>query len=112
MPPGGSDDAGMDARQPRQLSLLLPFYLVAAGLAAGVAQVIVFRELLVSCQGNEVSIGIILAGWLLWGAAGAIGAGRARRLGDMKACLRVAALLAFLPGLALIVGLLITSGYG
>jgi len=94
------------------LSLLLPFYLVAAGLAAGVAQVIVFRELLVSCQGNEVSIGIILAGWLLWGAAGAIWAGRARRLQDMKACLRTAALLGFLPGLALIAGLLITSGYG
>ncbi len=94
------------------MSLLLPFYLVAAGLAAGVAQVIVFRELLVSCQGNEVSIGIILAGWLLWGAAGAIWAGRARRLQDMKACLRTAALLGFLPGLALIAGLLITSGYG
>ena len=85
---------------------------MAAGLAAGVAQVIVFRELLVSCQGNEVSIGIILAGWLLWGAVGAIWAGGARRLGDMKACLRVAVFLAFLPGLALIAGLLITSGYG
>jgi len=95
----------------RRLTALLPLYLVAAGLAAGVAQVIVFRELLVSCQGNEVSMGIILAGWLLWGAVGAIAGGHARRLGDMKACLRVAALLAFLPGIALIGGLLITSGY-
>ena len=101
----------MDSRQLRQLSLLLLLYFVAAGLAAGVAQVIVFRELLVSCHGNEVSMGIILAAWLLWGAVGAIWVGHARRLGDKKACLRVAALLAFLPGIALIAGLLITSGY-
>jgi len=93
------------------LSLLLPLYLMAAGLAAGVAQVIVFRELLVSCQGNEVSMGVILAAWLLWGALGAIWAGRANRLDDPKACLRTAALLAFLPGLALIAGLLLTNGY-
>jgi len=93
------------------LSLLLSLYFVAAGLAAGVAQVIVFRELLVSCQGNEVSMGIILAAWLLWGAVGAIWAGHARRLSDIKACLRTAVLLAFLPGIALIAGLLIASGY-
>ena len=94
------------------MNLLFPLYFVAAGLAAGVGQVIVFRELLVTCQGNEVSMGIILAGWLLWEAVGAIWAGRARRLDDPKACLRTAAFFAFLPGLALIAGLLITSGYG
>ena len=48
---------------------------VGAGLAVGGAcavsgQIILLRELLVAFHGNELSLGVILAGWLLWGAAG------------------------------------------
>ena len=50
-----------------KLGVLLPAGLVSAGLAAGTAQVLVFRELIVSSQGNEVSIGLMLAAWLPWG---------------------------------------------
>lgn len=48
---------------------------VSAGLFVGGAcavsgQIILLRELLVVFHGNELSLGAILAGWLLWGAAG------------------------------------------
>ncbi|MCK4374575.1 MAG: hypothetical protein KAX19_04570, partial [Candidatus Brocadiae bacterium] len=48
---------------------------VSAGLAVGGAcavsgQIILLRELLVAFHGNELSLGVILASWLLWGAAG------------------------------------------
>ena len=38
------------------------------GVSSVIAQVILLRELLVVFYGNELSIGIILAGWLLWEA--------------------------------------------
>ena len=48
---------------------------VGAALALGGAcaisgQIVLLRELLVAFHGNELSLGVILAGWLLWGAAG------------------------------------------
>ncbi|MCK4283628.1 MAG: hypothetical protein KAX44_04855 [Candidatus Brocadiae bacterium] len=48
---------------------------VSAGLAVGGAcavsgQIILLRELLVAFHGNELSLGVILAGWLFWAAAG------------------------------------------
>ncbi|MGD9496887.1 MAG: hypothetical protein AB7Y46_11345 [Armatimonadota bacterium] len=46
--------------------------LLAAGFAAGVAQVILMRELVVTAQGNELSMGVLLACWLLAGAVGSL----------------------------------------
>ena len=56
------------AIQPRSALLAL----VAAGFAAGVAQVLLMRELLVLACGNELSLGLLLACWLLAGAAGSL----------------------------------------
>ena len=44
--------------------------LFVGGGCAVSGQVVLLRELLVVFQGNELSLGAILAGWLLWGAAG------------------------------------------
>ncbi len=43
---------------------------VSVGLAAGLGQVVVLRELMVLAGGNELSLGLGLGGWLLWAAAG------------------------------------------
>jgi hypothetical protein len=40
--------------------------ITTAGFVATVAQIIVLRELLVLFYGNELSAGLIFAGWLLW----------------------------------------------
>src|SRR5690349_17242921 len=50
--------------------------LVLIGLTAIVAQIVLMRELLVVFCGNEVSLGIILASWLLWTAFGSSVLGR------------------------------------
>ena len=101
----------MDSGVRGKLGVLIAAAFIAAGLAAGTAQVLVFRELLVSCQGNEVSIGIMLAAWLLWGALGALGAGRSRESSEPAALVRTAAILAFAPGLALLAALLLARSY-
>lgn len=44
--------------------------IMIAGATAIVSQIVFMREFLVVFYGNEISIGIILAGWLIWGAAG------------------------------------------
>lgn len=46
------------------------------GATAITAQIIFLREFLIVFYGNEITIGIILAAWLAWGAAGSIFAGR------------------------------------
>jgi spermidine synthase len=56
--------------------------MAASGLGAtsALAQVLLLRELLVGFRGNELSLGISLAAWLLWVALGsAIGGGMFRR---------------------------------
>jgi spermidine synthase len=45
--------------------------LVGAGVAAGIGQVVLIRELMNIAAGNELTIGLMLAGWFLWGAVGA-----------------------------------------
>lgn len=47
-----------------------------AGFAASVGQILVIRELLVLFHGNELSTGLIFAGWLLWTGLGSALAGR------------------------------------
>jgi len=44
--------------------------LVLIGLTAIIAQIVLMRELLVVLYGNEISLGLILANWLLWTALG------------------------------------------
>lgn len=43
---------------------------ILTGFAAGIGQVLVLRELLILFYGNELSMGLILAAWLLWTAVG------------------------------------------
>jgi len=50
--------------------------ITTTGFAATVAQIIVIRELLVLFYGNELSAGLIFAGWLLWSGLGSGLAGK------------------------------------
>jgi spermidine synthase len=52
------------------------FALLLLGITAIISQVILIRELIVTFSGNELSIGIILANWLILEAAGSFLAGR------------------------------------
>ncbi len=70
--------------------------LVAVGFAAAVVQVVVARELMVGFSGNELAIGLTMAGWLAGVAWGAASAGR--YLTRRRAAVRT---LAWAAGLAL-----------
>lgn len=60
--------------------------IVISGAGGIAAQIILLRELLVSFQGNELSLGIILANWLLLEAVGCLAAGKiSRRLRHLRA---------------------------
>jgi spermidine synthase len=50
--------------------------ITTTGFVATVAQVIILRELLVLFYGNELSAGLIFAGWLLWSGLGSGLAGK------------------------------------
>ena len=49
---------------------------ILIGFTAAIAQIVLLRELMVVFYGNEISIGLMLASWLLWTAAGSGLAGR------------------------------------
>jgi spermidine synthase len=49
----------------------LAWALFSVGLTAIVGQILLMRELVATLYGNELLIGLILAAWLGWGAAGA-----------------------------------------
>lgn len=56
---------------------LFPFgVIIVTGFAASLAQIFIVRELLVLFYGNELSTGLIFAGWLLWTALGSGLAGK------------------------------------
>jgi len=57
--------------------LTIHFSLVLIGCTAIVGQILLMRSLFVVFQGNEVSLGIVLAVWLIWTATGVALAGRA-----------------------------------
>lgn len=44
--------------------------LLLAGLAAAIGQIVLIREVIVLFNGNELSLGIALAAWLMWTAIG------------------------------------------
>jgi len=50
--------------------------LVLVGLTAVIGQIVLMRELILLFNGNELSMGIMLATWLLWTAAGSSLTGR------------------------------------
>ena len=49
---------------------------ILAGATAMATQIVFLREFLIIFYGNEISIGIILASWLVWGAMGSLLFGR------------------------------------
>ena len=51
-------------------SSLFLLVITACGFASAIGQIIILRELLVLFYGNELSIGLIFASWLLWTALG------------------------------------------
>ena len=46
--------------------------LMLAGFSAVIGQVVLMRELMVVFSGNEISLGVMLATWLFWTAAGSL----------------------------------------
>ena len=65
--------AGQSAgRLPHEVTAVL----LLLGATAVVAQIVLMRELIVVFYGNEISLGLMLANWLLWTALGASLAGR------------------------------------
>ncbi len=55
--------------------LLVRAVLLLIGFTASIAQIALLREFLAAFGGNEMSIGIGLAAWLLWTGAGSVSAG-------------------------------------
>ena len=74
-----------------KLSEGLQCILSLIGFTAVIAQIVLMRELIVVFYGNEISLGIMLAAWLLWTAIGSSALGRVSgRLSDFRrlmACL-------------------------
>jgi spermidine synthase len=92
-----------ERQSPPLLLLGTPFSIAVIlsliGITAVVAQIVLMRELIVVFYGNEISLGLTLANWLLWAAIGSALLGRiaakahdARRL---MAGLQVAVAVAF-----------------
>ena len=68
--------------------------LTLIGFSAVIGQIVLMRELIVVFNGNEISLGIMLATWLFWTAAGsslssrfALGGSNARRVVAALECL-------------------------
>ncbi|MBU1084593.1 MAG: hypothetical protein KKG84_05810, partial [Candidatus Omnitrophica bacterium] len=55
------------------------FSVLMLGFTAMLSQIVVIRELLVVFSGNELSVGIMFAGWLAWGALGSFFSASLRR---------------------------------
>jgi len=53
-----------------RVSLTVRAALSLIGFTAVIAQVLLMRELMVAFGGNELSLGLMLANWLLWTALG------------------------------------------
>lgn len=65
-----SHDPRTDLRGGTQFSRTLFVVLVLIGFTAVIAQIVLMRELIVVFHGNEMSLGWMLASWLLWTAIG------------------------------------------
>ncbi len=75
-----------------KVSARLQCILSLIGFTSVIAQIVLMRELIVVFYGNEISLGIMLAGWLLWTAIGSSVSGQvSARLRDSRklmACLQ------------------------
>ncbi len=58
------------------MRLFLILALVLVGFSSIVSQTLIIRELIMVFSGNELSLGVIFAGWLFWVAIGSFGLGR------------------------------------
>jgi len=71
------------------------------GYSALWVQVVLVRRLIAAFSGNELSIGIVLAAWMIWSGAGAFGpgrlAGRLRSAGNWLAVMFIAVSVIFVP---------------
>lgn len=95
---------------------------VISGMLGIFAQIVLLRELLVNFQGNELSLGIILANWLIFEALGAFIAGKVskktEKAGAMFAWLQILVALSLTFGILtarasrLIMGLSVGEGLG
>src|SRR5271157_2697343 len=56
--------------QARPLTFAVRAALTLIGFSAVIGQIVLMRELIVVFNGNEISMGIMLAAWLLWTAVG------------------------------------------
>jgi len=63
---GGELSPSVAGRASREIVAVL----VLIGFTATVAQIVLLRELMVISYGNEISLGVMLASWLLWTALG------------------------------------------
>ncbi|MFC1593100.1 spermine synthase, partial [Candidatus Omnitrophota bacterium] len=56
---------------------MLIFVIITVGFSGLIAQILLLRELLVAFHGNELTLGIIIANWVILEAAGALLLGKA-----------------------------------
>ena len=63
-----------------KVSARLQCILSLIGFTSVIAQIVLMRELIVVFYGNEISLGIMLAGWLLWTAIGSSVSGQVSAL--------------------------------
>jgi pheromone shutdown protein TraB len=56
--------------QEKSLASSVRAALTLIGFSAVIGQIVLMRELIVVFNGNEISLGILLATWLFWTAAG------------------------------------------
>ena len=72
------------ASEDRDGCLILKASLLIKGLSGIVAQVVLMRELLVSFHGNELTLGIIFANWLILAAVGSFILGKTVEITERK----------------------------
>jgi spermidine synthase len=80
--------------------------ILVKGFSGLVAQILLLRELLIVFSGNELSIGIILANWLILGAFGSYIVGR--RAERSKHTLEAFAVITILFALSLLIAIYLT----
>jgi len=74
--------------------------LVLTGFTAILAQIVILRELIVVFDGNEITLGLMLANWLLWTAFGSSVLGSWARVwrAQVRPCAEMAALQVIVAG--------------
>jgi spermidine synthase len=85
---GSCEDLQLGKRGPAGLPLGVAAVLALAGFTALIAQIVLMRELIVVFYGNEITLGVMLANWLLWTAIGSSILGKLiARFKDSRRCM-------------------------